>query len=815
MSHPLRNVCIHGHFYQPPRENPWLEEIEIQESAYPFHDWNEKITYECYTPNSQARVLDLQGRLRNIINNYEFISFDFGPTLLSWLETHAQETYQAVLDADAASAKRRSGHGNALAQAYNHLIMPLASSRDKNTQVIWGLDDFQKRFQRDSEGMWLPETAVDKETLEILATNGIRFTILAPHQAKRFRTSSKDRWTELNPHSIDPSRPYVCHLPQGRSIVLFFYDAPISLAIAFEQLLNSGENLKNRLLGGFSDDRSWPQIVHIATDGESYGHHHRFGEMGLAYALERLEAEPHVRLTNYGEFLEKHPPSADVEIIENSSWSCAHGVGRWQEDCSCSVSQRPDWNQKWRKPLRAALDRLRDRVDKLFLEQGGSLLKDPWGSRDQYLKVILDPTLSVHSFLDAHAKPDLMKDERELILQLWEMQRNRMLMYTSCGWFFDDISGIESLQILSYAARAIQFAHPFDPSLIGDFLQELSCAESNVRPHLRGDEIFREKIMPQVTGLARVAAHVAISSLFEELPPCGSLYCYDRQLLDQCREESGERVLLIGTVSVESRTLLKKRTFTFAVVHLGGVDLRCSVRDALGETERVAMTRDLVGTFRRQSSTELIRKLDRYFPSRYYSLRDLFVDQRRKIVDTLSEKMFREQAMLLETFYAKHKDLARIIVDHDGQPPGTFLAAAGFVLKRALLTEVGKLARGTFPDMLETVMAEKKSWKLEPDMGPAQRLIKDRILALLRDLERTPREEGTAREILRFLDLTENLDIQVQLVDAQVQLWRIMRSLKERPRGKIPPIFVELADRLAVNLPFATVASAATGSSAD
>ncbi len=814
MSHPLHYVCIHGHFYQPPRENPWLEEIEIQESAYPFHDWNEKITHECYAPNSQARLLDHQGRLRNIINNYEFLSFDFGPTLLSWLETHAAETYQAILDADATSRKRRSGHGNAIAQAYNHLIMPLASSRDKNTQVLWGLDDFRKRFQRDPEGMWLPETAVDKETLDILAKNNIRFTILAPRQAKRFRTSSKERWTDLNPGSIDPSRPYVCHLPRGRSIVLFFYDAPISLSIAFEQLLNSGENLKNRLLGGFSDSRSWPQIVHIATDGESYGHHHLFGEMGLAYALERLADEPHVRLTNYGEFLEKHPPSADVEIIENSSWSCAHGVGRWKEDCSCSVSQRPDWNQKWRKPLRMALDILRDRVDRLFVEQGGSLLKDPWASRDEYFKVILERSSSIQSFLDAHARPGLMKDERELILQLLEMQRNRLLMYTSCGWFFDDISGIESLQILSYAARALQYAHPFDPSLIGDFLQELACAESNVRPHFRGDEIFREKIMPQVTGLSRVAAHVVISSLFEELPPSGSLYCYERQLLDQCREESGERVLLIGTVSVENRMLLKRRMFTFALVHLGGVDLRCSVRDVLEEKERLAMTRDLVETFRRQSSTELIRKLDRYFPGRYYSLKDLFVDQRRNIVDTLSEKMFQEQARLLEAFYAKNKDMARIIVDHDGQPPGTFLAAARFVLKRTFLTEVEKLAQGAFPDNLETVMKETKFWKLDPDMGPAQRLIGRRILALLHDLERTPQEEGKAREILRFLDLAENLDIQVQLIDAQVQLWRIMRALKGRPRGKIPRIFVELADRLQVNLPTAT-AAAATGNLRD
>ena len=209
-------ICIHGHFYQPPRENPWLEDIEIQESAHPFHDWNDRITYECYKPNSQARLLDHEGRLRHVINNYEHISFDFGPTLLSWLEKHAADTYQAILDADATSVRLRSGHGNAIALAYNHMIMPLASSKDKLTQIVWGIEDFRHRFSRDPEGMWLPETAVDMESLELMAAHGIRFTILAPSQARRFRASSRQDWVGLSPGSIDPSRPYTCRLPHGR-----------------------------------------------------------------------------------------------------------------------------------------------------------------------------------------------------------------------------------------------------------------------------------------------------------------------------------------------------------------------------------------------------------------------------------------------------------------------------------------------------------------------------------------------------------------------------------------------------------------------
>lgn len=498
-----RHICIHGHFYQPPRENPWLEVVELQESAHPFHDWNERVTEECYAPNTEARILDAKGRLSDIVNNYEYISFDFGPTLISWLEVNAEETYQRILEADAVSVERRSGHGNALAQAYNHIIMPLASQRDKITQVVWGIEDFHKRFRRDPEGMWLPETAVDRQTLEIVARYGIKFTILSPRQAGRFRASPRDQWITLNPGEIDPRRPYVCRLSGGRSMVLFFYDGPISQAIAFEQLLNNGEEFKNRLLAAFSPSATKPQLVHIATDGESYGHHHRFGDMALAYTLEKLASDPSLRLTNYGEFLEEYPPAAEAEFIENSSWSCVHGVGRWCEDCGCSLSQRPDWNQKWRAPLRKALDLIRRRVDRLFTERSGPLLKDPWAARNTYVRVILANRSNMEDFFRAFASRELDHHERVLVLNLLEMQRNRMLMFTSCGWFFDDLTGIESLQVLQYAARVLQLACPFDPGLLEDFLKELSLAVSNVRPYIRGDELLKEKVLPLTTSLDR------------------------------------------------------------------------------------------------------------------------------------------------------------------------------------------------------------------------------------------------------------------------------------------------------------------------
>jgi alpha-amylase/alpha-mannosidase (GH57 family) len=797
---PRGYICIHGHFYQPPRENPWLEVVERQESAHPFHDWNERITEECYAPNTAARILDAKGRLRDIVNNYEHMSFDFGPTLLSWLEVNAEESYHGILDADAVSVKCRSGHGNALAQAYNHMIMPLASQRDKITQIIWGIEDFQKRFRRDPEGMWLPETAVDRQTLEIMARHGIKFTILAPRQASRFRASPRDQWMTLIPGTIDPTRPYVCRLSSGRSIVLFFYDGPISQSIAFERLLNNGEEFKDRLLAAFSQTATWPQLVHIATDGESYGHHHRFGEMALAYALNKLSADTSVRLTNYGEFLEKHPPMAEAEFIENSSWSCAHGVGRWCEDCGCSLSQRPDWNQKWRGHLRRSLDLVRRRVDRLFTEQSGGLLKDPWQARNSYVRVLLKNHSNVVEFLKEHATRDLTEDERVLVMNLLEMQRNRMLMYTSCGWFFDDITGIESLQVLEYAARVLQLAYPIDPDLPEDFLKELGRAVSNVKPHIRGDEIFKEKVLPQTATLDHVAAHVAISYIFENLQFPGSMYCYDIKPLDLTEEEIGERICLIGQMEVVSRLTTERRRLIVAVIYFGRVDLRCSVEDFSSDAAYRSLKDDLLSAFITQSSTELIRKLDRYFPREYFSLKDLFTEQRSHIIEMLTKKMYEEEAATLKSFYKKNEHLARLIITHNAAVPDTFLAAARFVLQREFLEQMEKITAGSFPSELEAVLSEMKLWKLAPDIGVAEKLIQNRIINLIRELSARSRDESLTSEIIKFLDLGRDLDITLQLGEAQIMVFRVVRSLEADSQEEVPPQILELAERLAVSL---------------
>jgi alpha-amylase/alpha-mannosidase (GH57 family) len=797
----IRSICIHGHFYQPPRENPWLEEVEKQDSAHPFHDWNEKITYECYQPNAEARLLDERGRLRGIINNYEFISFNFGPTLLSWLERSEKNTYKSIIEADAISKSNRAGHGNALAQVYNHMIMPLANTRDRITQIIWGLKDFKHRFQREAEGMWLPETAVDLETLEILVDQGVLFTILSPKQASRLRNNSAARWQTVDGVSLDPSRPYQCLLPSGSNITIFFYDGPVSQAIAFEGLLNDGSVFKDRLLGAFSTDRSWPQLVNIATDGESYGHHHRFGEMALAFAIEQLLYEPNVRLTNYGEFLANNPPTAEVEIIERTSWSCSHGVGRWIRDCGCSTSQRPGWKQSWRTPLRRSLDIVREQVDELFEIQGSELFLEPFRARNDYIDLILRNRTEISSFLKTCQKHELSPSESVEALSLLEMQRNRMLMYTSCGWFFDDLTGIETLQILDYAARVLQLASFYDPGLVKEFLGELFKAVSNVQPHMNGDQLYREKIAPHVIDLAQVAAHVAISALFDKPRATQEIYVYKVHTMDLMREEFGERILLIGQTRVQSSVTLKEQRLVFAVLYLGAVDLRCSVQTLLENQQGYEdLKKDFADSFKRHSSTELIRKLDKYFPHKYFAFTDLFVEQRTRLLEIITKKMFQDQAALLTTFYKKNEDFARLIVDHDARLPDTFRAAARFVLNRQFLKEIEKLSQEMFPESLESILRDTHFWKIQLDLSAAQKMISHRIGLLVEKLGQDWSNQSTLSEIFRFLDMAQNLEIYLQLSQAQTTLFKILREAENTSDFQIPPGIMQLANRLAVRL---------------
>ena len=677
-----RYICIHGHFYQPPRENPWLEAIELQDSAYPYHDWNERITAECYAPNAVSRILDAENRITRLVNNYAKISFNFGPTLLGWLAANAPEVYQAILAADRQSRETFSGHGSALAQPYNHVILPLANHRDRYTQIYWGIRDFEHAFGRAPEGMWLPETAVDTESLETLAELGIRFTILAPHQASRIRKVGSQTWDSVAGGQIDPTRAYEQRLPSGRTIAIFFYDGPISRAVAFEGLLSRGESFADRLNSAFSEGRDWPQLVHIATDGESYGHHHRFGDMALAYALNYIEANQLARLTNYGEFLEKHPPTHQVEISEKTSWSCSHGIDRWCSDCGCNSGAHPDWNQAWRTPLRDTFDWLRDSITTPYEKTAAALLKDPWAARDEYIDVIHDRSAaSLKKFFARHAALELSDSDRTVALKLLELQRHAQLMYTSCGWFFDDLSGIETIQVIQFAGRAVQLGQQlFGDSLESRFVEKLARIKSNLPECGDGERVYHKYVGASRVDWERVGAHYAVSSLFESYPERTKLYCFAAERKDYQVYTAGLTRLVVGRVRLTSEITVATSELTFGVLHMGDHNVNGGVEECASEDSYRALTQEAVAAFRRADFAEVIRTMDRRFGESNYSLRSLFRDQQRKALDIILGSSLKEAETLYRQIYEHRAPMLRFLTDLNIPLPPAFHAAAEFVL---------------------------------------------------------------------------------------------------------------------------------------
>ncbi|CAN5453875.1 DUF3536 domain-containing protein [soil metagenome] len=631
-------ICIHGHFYQPPRENPWLNEVELQDSAYPYHDWNDRITAECYARNSASRILDNQGYIIDIVNNYSRISFNFGPTLLEWMEKKKPQVYQAILEADKESKKRYNGHGSAIAQVYNHMIMPLANERDKHTQVIWGIRDFERRFKRMPKGMWCGETAVDTPTLEVLAEYGIEFTILSPYQARRVRLIGDKNWTDATNAKVDTRNAYVCNLPSGKKINIFYYNGPISQGIAFEGLLNNGEAFANRLISQLNHHEQ-PQLVNIATDGESYGHHHRFGEMGLSYCLHHIETYQLAKLTVYSEFLEKHPPIYETEIVENSSWSCAHGVERWRSNCGCHTGGRPDWHQQWREPLREAFDWLRDKLIPVFEQEMMRYVRSPWEIRNQFINILTDRSPeNVDYFISQHCQRDLSYNEKARILKLLEMQYHTMLMYTSCGWFFDEVTGIETMQDILYAGRAIQLAREItEENLEPKFLKLLERVPSNNLEFLHAANAYKKLVRPAMLNLLRVGAHFAVSSIFADYPEEITLYSYTATAEHYEQFKAGKQTLAIGKIILTSDITWEKNEVSFAVLHLGDHNLYGGVREFLDNDSFEIMRKDVSSAFKKGNLLGILSLMDNHFGTHNYSFWHLFKDDQKKILEQVLE----------------------------------------------------------------------------------------------------------------------------------------------------------------------------------
>lgn len=787
-----RYLCIHCHFYQPPRENPWLEAVELQDSAYPYHDWNRRITAECYAPNAASRLLEGSSRITKIVNNYSRISFNFGPTLLSWMEENAPGTYQAILDADRESRERYSGHGNAIAQAFNHMILPLANRADEYTQVVWGIRDFERRFGRAPEGMWLPETAVDTATLEILVDLGIRFTVLAQRQARRVRKLGGRVWKDVQ-GVIDPSRAYRVRLPSKRSMAVFFYDGPISQAVAFEGLLNNGEHFAQRLLSGFSDTRAWPQLMHIATDGETYGHHHKYGDMALAYALDYIDSNHLAKLTNYGEFLEKHPPTHEVEIVENSSWSCIHGIERWRADCGCSTGGRAGWNQQWRAPLRQALDWLRDELTPKFQQKAATLLKHPFQARNDYIDVLLERTPeNQERFIEKHFRSDTSRPEARIpeqqfgsvstadkitILKLMELERHLMLMYTSCGWFFDELSGIEAVQVIMYAARAVQLAQElFGDHIEEGFLEKLSLARANIPEYGTGADIYRKRVKPAALDLLKVGAHYVVSSLFDPYGEHSSIYCYTVDREDYRIFESGRARLAVGHGQVCSRITQECAQLTFGALHLGDHNLNAGTRSFQSTNDYEQLVRETSESFLSGDLPAALRALDRQFAGVTYSLKSLFRDEQRRIVATILDTTLGEAESSFRQLYEHHAPLMRFLGEIGTPPPKVLHMTAEFVLNGNLRRafEERELDLEQIRALLDA--AQRERVQLDgPGLGYA---LNHSIESMFEAFQTDSADLGRLQRLEEVVDMARSLPFEVNLWKVQNRYYQMLQQVR-------------------------------------
>uniref|UniRef100_UPI004028BA74 DUF3536 domain-containing protein n=1 Tax=Candidatus Stercorousia sp. TaxID=3048886 RepID=UPI004028BA74 len=812
-------LTIHGHFYQPPRENPWLEAIELQDSALPFHDWNERINKECYNPNSVSKIVDSRNRILDVVNNYEYMSYNFGPTLLSWMEQFAPLTYERIIKADIESISEHNGHGNAIAQVYNHIIMPLANEHDKETQIKWGIRDFEYRFGRKPEGMWLAETAVDDDTLRILEANGIKFTILSPYQADKFKKKGDKEWTDVSWGNIDPARSYKYNIKSapGKSIDLFFYDGAISRSVAFDELLKDGNKFIKRLKEGVSDCRDFPQIVNIATDGESYGHHTKFGDMALAYVLKVKAKDEGFKITNYAEYLEKYRSDCEVEIKQASSWSCFHGVGRWKEDCGCSTGGHPGWNQKWRKPLREALDYLRDELVIIFEQESPKYFDNVWEVRNNYIDVILDRNeMNVKKFQQDNFKPDLSDEQKVHAMELLEIQRQAMLMYTSCGWFFSEISGIETVQIMKYAARAMQLATKFsNKDLETHFLEILSDAKSNIPEHGTGKDIFERFVKPSIVTTKQIASLWALSSLYQDFEDEESVYCYTIKKEAYKKVQKGSSTFVVGHIEIQSKITLQKSNVMFALMQYSGGDFHCAIKEYSDDFEFNKIKTNLIKTFLMNPLTEIIRAMDECFGKEYFTLKDIFIEERRKILQILLKGKLEKFSQTYQVMYDEGKGSIYHLQGLGLKIPDEFKISAAYALSHKFNDIV--VHSGGFLDEDSIQQAtdlnyEAKKIDIQLDKTPSNKIFSKKILQNINRLVHSF-EIQQADVLLEIFDSINKLELQIDISEAQnIYFSKIYHKIgdiiesgtatKRSSNKKFIEMLLEIGENLNINTEF-------------
>ncbi len=703
-----------------------------------------------------------------------------------------------------------------MAQVYNHIIMPLANEEDKQTQVKWGIKDFEARFGRKPEGMWLAETAADDDTLRVLVENGIKFTILSPYQAEKFKDIKSGEWIDVSWGNIDPARAYRYYIDSapGKYIDLFFYDGAISRSVAFDNLLLDGNKFNKRLMEGVSNCRNFDQLVNIATDGESYGHHTKFGDMALSYVLKIKAKDSGFTITNYAEFLEKYPPKCEVKIKQPSSWSCSHGVGRWKEDCGCSTGGKAGWNQKWRKPLRNALDFLRDELVKIYEEHGVKYFDDVWAVRNNYIDVVLNrKENNVLRFQRENFKEGLSDFERVKAMELLEIQRQAMLMYTSCGWFFTELSGIETVQIMKYAARALQLAYRFtEKDIEGKFLEILSEAKSNIPEYGNGRDIYERWVKPSIITVKQLACLWALSSLYEDFEDEEDVYCYSITRHSYKRVQCGSMTLITGYIDVKSKITLEKKEMMFALVQYAGGDFHCAIKEFSDDAEFNKIKNSIIKTFLTTSLTETIRALDEYFGKEYFTLKDIFIKERRKIIQILLRDKLNKFAENYRQIYLDGRGTIFHLQALGMNIPNEFKLSAEYTLSQKfneIVSETHELFDENTLQTVRDINAEAKMLGITLDKDTSNDIYTKKLIKNLNRLVNSM-ERQQANVIMEIFHEIDELELHIDLKEAQniyfnkvyVRIIEILEHPEGTPDKKFIQLLLDIGSRLNINTEF-------------
>ena len=787
----MQPFVLHTHFYQPERANPWTGVLEPEPSAAPDRDWNERIHRESYRANAVARIFDGHRRVEEIVNTYEWLSFNFGPTLLAWMEQTHPETYRRILAADRAS-HTRTGHGNALAQAFHHTILPLANDRDRRTQVHWGLADFRHRFGREAEGLWLPETAADAATIDALIDAGVRYTVLAPGQAGAVR-GTDGAWRDTGGR-IDPSRPYrLTHSDgSGRSLAGFFYDGDLAQGFAFDPgRMDAGA--MTRAIAGASRGSG---LVHAAMDGETFGHHHRFGELGLAYMLARSGPAAGLAPTNYGAYLAEHPPTEDVTLVpgEGSAWSCAHGVGRWIRDCGCSTNAHGGWDQAWRGPLRYALDLLRDAAGDRFADLAGEVLTDPWAAREDYVEVLVGAQ-DREAFVAEHARRRLSAQRTADLWTLLESQRNAMAMYTSCGWFFADVSGIETVYVLRFAARVLDLLDDLGaPGPRGAFLDALGEARSNVAGIGSAVDVWHERVLPDAVSPERVAAHVGLSAATgdpESTLPAG----HDVEVSDLRHDSGGRITLATARVAVTPEATRRVHRFVVAGTHLGGLDLQAVVAPDRGDG---AYEQALGTIWQARADVPLarfLRTLDGALDGQEFALEAALPEARQRLVAAVSRELEARFGASYARLYADHRRTLEMLRASGYELPPVLRAAAELTLTRELADRIASArhsasALGSPADFagISELIAYARHQGFELDVEPVRATLEE-ILEIATRRACASLAPRDAEHVGRWLELADQLSVVLDTARPQEHVYELAPVVAD---GKLDAEAVEV-----------------------